>query len=507
VGAGEGGVLMRAKAGPIQTGKDCPSPKVTMLILALLLAFLTYAASLSAQAPGAFTPIGNMTAPRGGHTATLLVNGKVLIAGGRSDESATAELFDPVTRTFSATGEMITPRSRHTATLLDDGRVLIAGGFFNNGNFPLTSAELYDPSTGTFSATGSMHEARAGWHTATLLYDGRVLVAGVGHIPELYDPATGTFTVTGAYAGAYAAPLVITATLLPDGKVLITGCDCPSGPGDAPLTELYDPATRTFGLAGGASGPTHWWVNENTATLLRNGNVLIAGTSDNNWLQADAELYAPSTQIFADIGSTTAPHEFSTATLLPDGEVLIAGGQVPGGFSSLTDVYDPATGKFSAAENMTIGRTSHTATLLPDGSVLIAGGYYGYVATVLNAWGYMPAPTSSAELYVPRLLTPALVVTDLRFDRSSVTAGSSYSVNVSGFNLTPQTFLDVRVTAPGSYTSDVVLNWQRGLAATHNVLVGTASGVWTITGVRAHNIETDHTGNFLPVSSTITVSP
>src|SRR6266446_6159239 len=143
--------------------KACPSAKVILLILVLVLAFPTSALSVSAQAPGAFKPIGNMTAPRGGHTATLLVNGKVLITGGRRDGLGSAELFDPVTGTFSTTGEMITPRHVHTATLLYDGRVLVAGDY----------------------------------------------------TPELYDPATGTFTVTGAYAGAYAAPLVITATLLP----------------------------------------------------------------------------------------------------------------------------------------------------------------------------------------------------------------------------------------------------------------------------------------------------
>jgi len=474
VGGSEGGVLMRAKAVP-------------------LLAFLIYTASLNAQAPETFTLIGNMTAPRAGHTATLLLNGKVLIAGGRSDESGAAELFDPVTRTFSATGEMITPRSRHTATLLDNGRVLIAGGVLNNGNFPLASAELYDPSTGTFTATGSMHEAK-GWHTATLLYNGSVLVAGAGR-PELYDPVTGIFTATGAYAGTYAAPFVNTATLLPNGKVLITGCDCRF---DAALTELYDPATGAFGLAGGTSGPTRWWINVNTATLLRNGNVLIVGNAENDGLPADAELYAPSTRIFSGIGNTTAPHEFSTATLLPDGEVLIAGGQLPGGSGAAgTDLYDPATGKFSAAGNMTTSRHAHTATLLPDGTVLIAGGYSVWLWPNISG-------TFSAELYVPRLFTPT-PVTDFRFDLAAVTAGGSFSVNISGSGLTEETFFDVRFTDPQSHPG-VVLNWQRGLSASHEIPIGTSSGNWTINGVRAHQIEEDHTSSFVPVSATIRVS-
>ena len=268
----------------------------------------------------------------------------------------------------------------------------------------------------------------------------------------------------------------------------------------APLTELYDPATGTFGLTGGASGPTHWWVNENTATLLRNGNVLIVGNVENDGSRADAELYAPATRLFSGIGNTTGPHEFSTATLLPDGEVLIAGGALPGGSGAAgTDLYDPAAGKFSAAEDMTIGRHSHTATLLPDGTVLIAGGY--------SVWLWPnPSGSSSAELYIPRLLTPPLVVNDLRFDLTVVTASASYAVNISGSGLIAETFFDVRFTSPGNNAS-VVLNWQRGPAASHAVPVGTASGNWTINGVRAHQIEADHTGGFVPVSATITVSP
>jgi hypothetical protein len=98
------------------------------------------------------------------------------------------------------------------------------------------------------------------------------------------------------------------------------------------------------------------------------------------------------------------------------------------------------------------------------------------------------------------------VVTGIQFDRTAVVAGTSYSVNVSGSNLTPQTSFDVRFAAPGSSATDVVLNWQSGLAASHGVSAGTAAGIWTINGVRAHQVETDHTGSFFPVFATMTVS-
>jgi hypothetical protein len=103
-------------------------------------------------------------------------------------------------------------------------------------------------------------------------------------------------------------------------------------------------------------------------------------------------------------------------------------------------------------------------------------------------------------------ITFAPLVTDLRFDRTSVVADASFSVNISGSNLTPQTFFDVRFTAPGSSAANVSLNWQRGLTASHSISAGTAPGTWTINGVRAHHDEADHMGNFVPVNATITVS-
>ena len=114
---------------------------------------------------------------------------------------------------------------------------------------------------------------------------------------------------------------------------------------------------------------------------------------------------------------------------------------------------------------------------------------------------------ASAEIYVPDVLVPVPIVTDLQFDRTNVVAGFSYSTTVLGSNLAPDTFFDVRFISPGSNESAVALNWQKGLVQIHDVPAGTPLGAWTINGVRGHQIETDHTGNFVPVSATITVSP
>ena len=157
------------------------------------------------------------------------------------------------------------------------------------------------------------------------------------------------------------------------------------------------------------------------------------------------------------------------------------------------------TGTLIPTGDMTTARSYHTATLLLDGRVLLTGGYS------VNTTGQYSGP-ASAELYVPSVLVPVQVVNELRFDRTSVVVGSSFSANFSGSNLTPETFFDVRFTSPESNESAVVLNWQRGLEVSHDVSAGIVAGSYTIIGVRAHEVESDHTGIFFPVSATLTVS-
>ena len=235
-----------------------PHFKAVLFISPLFWGLASFTSTAVAQTPGAFTSTGEMTTPRSGHTATLLHEGKVLIAGGWSARAqgdsgppalASAELYDPDTGLFTRTGDMTTARYQHAAILLPNGMVLIAGGavkkFFviDSG---LASAELYDPSTRTFTPTGDMVAATP-CATATLLDNGKVLVAGgvAGPPPygvQIYDPATATFTAAGTYAKFTPdndSGVCPTATLLTNGKVLVTR----PFPND---TELYDPSTGTF---------------------------------------------------------------------------------------------------------------------------------------------------------------------------------------------------------------------------------------------------------------------
>ena len=306
-------------------------------------------AELYDRATGAFSKAGPMIYAHISPAAVLLHNGRVLVTGGplatvlKRDRSA--ELFDPSTGKFTLTGFMKVARTGQGTVLLPDGRVLFAGGattllakdqqgyYYPGDDIVLASAELYNPTTATFSSTGSLAIARDN-PTATLLHDGSVLIAGGSLIAagsgskptasaELYNPKTGRFSHTGSMN---AARVNHTATLLPDGRVLIVGGDGPSGP--LASVELYDPLTGKFS----ATAPLTTARVGHTATLLPDGRVLVAGGADalDDGLAANilasAELYNPVTGTFSPAGSMATGRQFQTATLLPDGRVLIAGG-------------------------------------------------------------------------------------------------------------------------------------------------------------------------------------
>jgi hypothetical protein len=262
-------------------------------------------AELYDPATGEFTKTGSMSTARGEAVEALLPDGRVLVAGGEADPTskdarlASAEIYDPARGTFSPTGPMQTARVLATATLLPSGKVLVAGGYDAQGY--LASAELYDPATGKFTAAGSMSLYLHG-HTATLLRDGRVLVAGGASgcsasvaacialgskSTELYDPATGKFAKTGSMSWGRILP---TATLLNDGRVLIAG-GFTNATGPYNTAEVYDPSTGRFSDVGSMGAPRGY----HTATLLTSGPVLIAGGTDvgGGSVLSTAELFTP----------------------------------------------------------------------------------------------------------------------------------------------------------------------------------------------------------------------
>jgi Kelch motif/Galactose oxidase, central domain len=267
-----------------------------------------------------FRPGPSLLRPRVGHAAVRLRDGSVLVMGGwsGSEPTATAELYMPG-RGFTRVAAMTTPRGGFSATLLPDGLVLIVGG--SDGARTLRSAELYDPSSRSFRRTGSMREVRSA-HAAARLRGGRVLVTGgsddgrVTASAEIYDPRTGRFT----RAGAMSVPRhKHAAVALRGGGVLVVGGSNHNDfHGRYRSAELYEPRRGRFVRVGGMALAR--FKLPDAAVLLPTGRVLVAGGGRR------AELYDPGTKRFRPAGDAGGTLSFATATVLRDGRVLVAGG-------------------------------------------------------------------------------------------------------------------------------------------------------------------------------------
>lgn len=323
-----------------------------------------------------FVSVSPMNNARNFHTATLLTNGNVLVAGG-FPMGTRAELYDPETDTWIDTGALRVARAFHTATLLPDGKVLVTAG--SQSGALSTSAELYDPATATWGLTASMKRARSG-PSAALLPNGKVLIVGgdSANSSELYDPASRTWTLTGSPASfSVGCP----PTLLAIGKVLAWG-------------RLYDPVDGTWTTTGASS------ASYDTACLLFDGKVLAAGNSRT----FTADLYDPKTGLWSPTGSLTWDRDFSKATMLRNGRVLITGGyqQETDTPMSTAEEFDPTTRAWTEVP-MNEPHFSHTATLLANGKVLIAGG---------NGWNV--DLLASAEVYEPDVDTSTPSITILQ---------------------------------------------------------------------------------------------
>ncbi|HEV7804602.1 MAG TPA: kelch repeat-containing protein [Solirubrobacteraceae bacterium] len=307
-----------------------------------------------AQAADGWSPAASMSTARYGHAATVLANGRVLVTGGSNASGivASAQLYDPVSATWSVAGSMHEARAHHTATLLKSGKVLVTGVDLNQGSATeyAGTAELYDPARNTWSPAASMSAIRSG-HTATLLGNGKVLVTGgsgsfdldLGHgfssSAELYDPVRNTWSPT---AGMSRARVGLTATLLASGKVLVAGGN-DDFEGDRASAELYNPVSATWSPAARMStARTH-----HAATRLANGKVLVTGGLDDPSVMATAELYDPVSDTWSAAGSMSNSRFDHTATLLSSGKVLVTGGLRVNGNIVDSDVianseqYDP----------------------------------------------------------------------------------------------------------------------------------------------------------------------
>ncbi len=334
-----------------------------------------------------WSPTESLGTSHGFHTATVLGDGKVLVAGGiktwsPSGRTRVSELYDPTSETWSGAGLMQTGRQDHTATLLADGRVLVSGGLDPSSQF-VASCELYDPVAGTgagaWSNTGSMGTGRAR-HTATLLPDGKVLVCGgfpLTESCELYDASTEAWSPTDSMGIARTGH---SAAMLGNGRVIVVGGSVAGGVATNSC-ELYDydPLTMTgtwsfTGMLNVARGGPE--MRNLTATILGSGKLLATGGLPG--VVGDpiksCELYDSVTESWSLTGDMAEGRRTHSATLLRNGRVLAAGGTGTPIWKASCELYDPGTGTWSNTDSLAIARSGHTATLLGNWKVLAVGG-------------------------------------------------------------------------------------------------------------------------------------
>ena len=341
-------------------------------VFSLALGAAAFTTSSAAVAAG-WASTGSLNTARYSHTATLLLDGRVLVAGGTDilgNRLASAELYNPATGQWTVTGNMSTPRAQFTATLLGTGEVLVAGGISavnpNGTAGCIGTAELYNPATGQWTPTGTLNAAR-GNHAAALLASGQVLVAGgfcydgsgiYETSAELYDPASGRWTSTGSLNVGHA---FAQAAVLTDGTVMIAG-------GGGRTAELY------------SNG--HWKLTTSmivsrggdTAAPLPTGGVLVFGGSN---LESNAtEVYNATTATWSRTHCYCVNPSMGgqTETLLNTGEVLVAGGHSEYGLTPISKLYESATNAWLGTGSLNTARQNHTAALLANGQVLAAGG-------------------------------------------------------------------------------------------------------------------------------------
>ncbi|HZS39530.1 MAG TPA: kelch repeat-containing protein [Polyangia bacterium] len=342
-----------------------------------------------------WTATGNLITGRAYFPTVLFtaapLAGKVLVAGGQVYSSSiqfyatpSSELYDPVSGTWAATGSLTQARDHHTATLLRDGRVLIADGAIEinpcypgcvcgNNGCPLTEmarSEIYNPATGTFTATAVAPAIARYDHTASLLGDGTVLVAGgyngsstAQTSAEIFNPTTGLWSAAPSMANAH---MQHSATVLQNGKVLIAGGTSYTGGPNTRSAELYDPTSGAWSATGSLNAAR----NSHSATLLQSGKVLAAGGGQGNFSTPwqSAELYDPSAGTWVSAAGMNAPRVGHGAALLQNGKVIAVSGNT-------SEIYDPIANNWSyTSGNLIASHAYFGCVAFSNGQVLAAGG-------------------------------------------------------------------------------------------------------------------------------------
>lgn len=339
-------------------------------------------------ATAAWASLGAMTGARYSHTTTLLLDGKVLVAGGKDNVGAlrTTNVYDPIMNVWGTAGDMIGVRYAHSASLLQSGKVLVVGG--RNDTEALVTTELYNPVTNSWTAGTALDSARSD-HTATMLSNGTVLVIGgknsAGEALNnvvLYTPAASGPGAWIPKKNLTTARYAHTATLLSDGRVLVVGGKNTAGDSLTDVT-IYDPATNTW--ADDALDLTDARADHTTVSL-RTGKVLVMGGESKELVSEVSTIVYRNTSVLYDPAANTwtstavpmnAARSKHTATLTPLGNVLVVGGLNDVAILAGAEIYDPLTDAWSDAGNMSSGRQLHGAVLLPFGDVLVLGGNNG----------------------------------------------------------------------------------------------------------------------------------
>lgn len=337
--------------------------------------------------PLASLSTSSMSTVRWHHVAALLPDGRVLVAGGLPYESAmtSAEIYDPIKGTWTPTGTpMLYPHDWPIAATLCDGSIFVAG----QNSLANPEAEIYDPVADTWIAAGKMKLSHI-YGTATLLQDCRLLLTGgynANTQAEVFYPKTKTYKAVGVMNNER---FFHTATRLADGRVLAAG-----GGVDAfgqwitqPTADIFDPVTGLWTKA----AKMHQARRAHSATLLPDGRVLVAGGTTggkNDGTQAGVqldtvELYDPVANTWTKLPKLVTARTFHTAALAQGGALILFGG-LDGSGSASRRVEGYFEGTWQALDPMLIDRYQHASALLADGRVLLAGGVYQATAELYH---------------------------------------------------------------------------------------------------------------------------